>query len=98
MLIVLLSKGRARAYPSCAWKISCLRAGVAATLNPPSGNGSLNNAFVIERNASGREFERVPFRTNSSYHSEKIGAPSCRNPVEEAEDNLVHRSTALCHA
>jgi hypothetical protein len=73
MLIVLLSKGRALAYPSCAWKVSCLRAGIAESLNPPSGNGLLNYAFVIERNASGREFESVSLRTNSSCHSEQIG-------------------------
>jgi hypothetical protein len=38
MLIVVLSKGRAWAYPSCAWKISYLQAGVPPSLNSPSGN------------------------------------------------------------
>jgi hypothetical protein len=75
MLIVVLSKGRAWADPSCAWKISCLQAGVAASLNSLSENGSLNEAFVIERNASGSEFESVSFRTNSSYLSEQIERP-----------------------
>src|SRR5437899_344815 len=95
MLIILVSKGRALAYPCCAWKISCLQAGVPASLNPPSGNGSLNYAFVIERNASGREFESVSSRTNSSYPSETNLAPGCKNAVDEAEDNFVHASTAL---
>jgi hypothetical protein len=72
MLIVLLSKGRAWAYPTCAWKISCLQAGMSGEFESSSGNASLNYAFVIERSAPEREFASGFFRTNSSYPSEKF--------------------------
>jgi len=67
-----LSKGRALPYPSCAWKISRLQAGVSGYFESSSGNCSLNYAFVVERSAAEREFASDFFRTNSSYPSEKI--------------------------
>ena len=78
MLIVLLSKRRAWADPSCAWKISCAQAVIPAGLNAPSEDRSLNYAFVIEKNASEREFESVFFRTNSTYRSGKLGTELAR--------------------
>jgi hypothetical protein len=66
MLIIIPSKGRAWRIQAAGGKISSLRLDIAVSLNPPSGNGLLNYAFVIARNAPASEFESVSFRTNSS--------------------------------
>lgn len=72
MLIALLSKGRAWAYPTCACAISFVQPGVSGEFESSSENCSLNYAFVIEQNASGSEFDSDSFRTNSSYPSDQI--------------------------
>ena len=90
MLTVLLSKGRAWASPSCAWKINCLQAGVAAGLNPPL-------KWLAELRLCNREKMRLDVNSIASplgqIHPipfEQIWRRGCRNTVDEPEDNFVH--------
>ena len=93
-----LSKGRAWVDPSCTEKIRCVQAGVPAGLNSPSGNGSLNYAFAIERNASGREFAERLSQDKFILSFRENCALSCKNSVDPAEDNFVQDSTTVCPA
>ena len=74
MWIVALATDVPRFCEASRAKVSSMQASVAAILNSLSENGSLDEAFVIERNASGREFENVSFRTNSSCRSDEKGS------------------------